>query len=86
MAEFAVLLGLAAAVPLLVRLYFRQLPFAPRCPGCQAMTREVASADPLLSVLASLASTSRRACTRCGWEGRMRWRSAPHRARGGRKV
>jgi hypothetical protein len=62
--------------------YRSQLPAAPACPGCRAMTIGCPEVWLFTHVLPSLADTVRRECTRCGWRGRMRLRLAPEGAHG----
>lgn len=66
-----------AGLPLL-QAYLAHLPEAPSCPTCQGMTRQ-ADERWISTVLSSYSTTARRACSRCGWAGRMKWRWAPRR-------
>jgi hypothetical protein len=70
-------------VPLLLYAYHARLPWAPSCPCCRAVTREVGSGWSALALVPSFASTSVSECGSCGWRGRMRWRWARERTEGG---
>jgi len=72
------------AVPIVLGLYWGQLPEAPACPLCRAITHRLQGTTAVhrLLVLLPTPVTAVRGCSRCGWQGRMRWRWAPHRVRG----
>jgi hypothetical protein len=73
------------AAPYLVHQYVARLPWAPTCPSCRAVTREVLSRWSPIEFMPSLASTSLSECGVCGWRGRMKWKWARETFRG-RKV
>jgi len=79
-----VVLGIVTAVPWTLSHYVHRLPYAPECPCCRAVTAQAPAHGVLDRVCALLAATPVRHCARCGWAGRMRWRLAHERARGGR--
>ena len=71
------MLGVSAYVAyhLLVRL-----PFAPECPTCRFVTAQPVRITRIDRLLAH-SGVAFRACPRCGWTGRMRWRLAEQRVR-----
>ncbi|MBA4156306.1 MAG: hypothetical protein H0X65_02395 [Gemmatimonadetes bacterium] len=78
-------LGTVAALllPSVIQRYVRQLPDAPLCPGCRALTAERGETELTAVLLPMLAATVICECARCGWSGRMRLRLAPEGARRG---
>jgi hypothetical protein len=64
------------ASPILVQHYVARLPWAPTCPSCRAVTREVLSRWSAIELVPSFASTSVSECGVCGWRGRMKWKWA----------
>ncbi|CAN5725233.1 hypothetical protein BH23GEM8_BH23GEM8_23250 [soil metagenome] len=69
------------ASPFLVHQYVARLPWAPTCPSCRAVTREVLSRWSAIAFVPSFASTSLSECGVCGWRGRMKWKWARERFR-----
>lgn len=57
------------------------LPYAPECPTCRGLTCATIRLSRVDRVLAACGGADARQCTRCGWQGRMRWRLATARAR-----
>jgi hypothetical protein len=74
---------LAVGAPFAVAQYLTRLPWAPSCPHCRAVTAQSGGGSTLDRVWVALATTPVRRCTRCGWQGRMRWRWATQRAHPG---
>jgi hypothetical protein len=79
------LAGAAAllALPVFLTRYWRHLPEAPSCPHCREVTYRLQHetlAHRLVNTL-PVPMTAVRACSACGWQGRMRWRWAPRRVR-----
>jgi hypothetical protein len=71
-------------VPFLLGLlerYLEQLPDAPLCPGCRALTRGPDCTGWAALLLPGFSHTVMRECADCGWWGRMRLRVAPEGAR-----
>ena len=79
--------AVALAAPAAMMHYLNRLPYAPECPHCRAVTAQRAGGPgPWDRLWSGIAATPVRRCTRCGWQGRMRWRWAlqgAHRTRGG---
>ena len=74
----------ALAAPFAMQHYLSRLPYAPECPHCRQVTAQRTAAGRGWDRLyAALAATQVRRCTRCGWQGRMRWRWAVQGAHGG---
>jgi hypothetical protein len=73
------------ASPFAIQHYLERLPWAPSCPSCRSITREVHSGWSALHLVPSFAATFLGECTDCGWRGRMRWKWARDRMRGGRR-
>lgn len=72
-------LVVALAAPFLLIHYLQRLPFAPACPHCRGVTVEGGAMATMDRLCAAVAHVGVRACRRCGWQGRMRWRLAPER-------
>ncbi|HEX6041427.1 hypothetical protein [Longimicrobium sp.] len=66
---------------LYVALQLAGLPYAPECPTCRGVTCAPVRLSRMDRVLAACGGADARLCTRCGWQGRMRWRLAAVRAR-----
>lgn len=77
-------LGLLVLGIPMTAIYLTRLPVAPSCPTCRSVTHEAAATWASMRGLASVTLTSIRACTRCGWHGRMRWKYATERSTGDR--
>jgi hypothetical protein len=77
------ILGAVLASPFLIQQYLERLPWAPTCPSCRSVTREVRSSWSAVQLVPTLASTFLGECSDCGWRGRMRWKWARGRMRGG---
>jgi hypothetical protein len=69
------------ATPFLVQQYVARLPWAPTCPSCRAVTREVLSSWSAIQLMPSFAATSVSECGACGWRGRMKWKWAREKFR-----
>ena len=76
-----VLLFVVMAVPGVLTRYVGQLPYAPECPHCAAVTGQRPAHGTFERAYEALTASAVRSCTRCGWAGRMRWRLAPERVR-----
>jgi hypothetical protein len=76
----ALAFGVVFALLPALRMFAGRLPIAPACPDCRAVTCESGGILLLDRALTYVSMTSSRACTRCGWHGRMRWRLAADRA------
>jgi hypothetical protein len=81
---FLILVAFLAS-PFLLQHYLERLPWAPSCPACRSLTREVRSGWWPGQLVPSLAATFLSECTDCGWRGRMRWRWARDGMRGGHR-
>jgi hypothetical protein len=77
--------ALAVAATIVAAHYLTRLPYAPECPQCRAVTADALAGSALDRLWVAMATTPLRRCTRCGWQGRMRWRWATQRAHGGHR-